>query len=109
MEKTPKVNTSRTLQRLRSSLYLAVSSLLLLPFPSPAHAQDWVRTGSNLGVEKIRMAAADFKPNSPDPQTPVLKATFATTLYNALANAGIFDMVSKALAPPVTSATPAEV
>jgi TolB protein len=109
MEITPKVKTSRTLQRLRSSLYLAVSYFLLLPFASPAHAQDWVRTGSNLGVEKIRMASADFKPNSSDPQTPVLKATFDNTLYNDLANAGIFDMVSKSLAPAVTPATPAEV
>jgi TolB protein len=48
------------MQQLRSSLYFAISSLLLLPFAPAAHAQDWVRTGSNLGVEKIRMAAADF-------------------------------------------------
>src|SRR6201994_2326898 len=97
------------MQRLRSSLYFALSSLLLLQFASTARAQDWVRTGSNLGVEKIRMAAADFKPNSSDPQTPVLKATFDNTLYNDLANAGIFDMVAKALAPAVTPAAPAEV
>jgi len=93
MEINPQVKTSRTMQRLRSSLYLAVSSFLLLPFASPAHAQDWVRTGSNLGVEKIRIAAADFKPNSSDPQTPVLKATFDNTLYNDLANAGFFDFL----------------
>src|ERR1700761_4553134 len=97
------------MQRLRSSLYFALSAFLLLPFPSPAHAQDWVRTGSNLGVEKIRMAAADFKPNSSDPQTAVLKATFDNPLYHDRSNAGIFDMVSKALAPAVTPATPAEV
>jgi TolB protein len=109
MEINPQVKTSRTMQRLRSSLYLAVSSFLLLPFASPAHAQDWVRTGSNLGVEKIRIAAADFKPNSSDPQTPVLKATFDNTLYNDLANAGFFDMVPKSMAPPATPATPAEV
>ena len=103
------MKTSRTIERLRSSLYLAVSSFLLLTFAASAHAQDWVRTGSNLGVEKIRMASADFKPNSSDPQTPVLKATFDNTLYNDLANAGFFDMVPKSMAPPVTPATPAEV
>ena len=32
-------------------------------------AQDWVRTGTNLGVQKIRVAAADFKAGSADPQT----------------------------------------
>jgi TolB protein len=109
METTPQVPTSRTTQRLWSSLSLAVGSLLLSLVSSPLHAQDWVRTGSNLGVEKIRMAAADFKPASADPQTPVLKTTFDNTLYNDLTNAGIFDMVSKSLAPAVTPATPAEV
>lgn len=97
------------ISRLRSSLYLAVSSILFLPFAPLAHTQDWVRTGSNLGVEKIRIAAADFKPASSDPQTPVLKTTFDNTLYNDLDNAGIFDMVSKSLAPAVTPATPAEI
>jgi TolB protein len=109
METTPQVPTSSTTQRLWSSLSLAVGSLLLLLVSGTLHAQDWVRTGSNLGVEKIRMAAADFKPASTDPQTPVLKTTFDNTLYNDLTNAGIFDMVSKSLAPAVTPATPAEV
>jgi TolB protein len=109
METTPQVPTSSTTQRLWSSLSLAVGSLLLSLVSGTLHAQDWVRTGSNLGVEKIRMAAADFKPASTDPQTPVLKATFDNTLYNDLTNAGIFDMVSKSLAPAVTPATPAEV
>jgi TolB protein len=109
METIPQVPTSSTTQRLWSSLSLAVGSLLLSLVSGTLHAQDWVRTGSNLGVEKIRMAAADFKPASTDPQTPVLKTTFDNTLYNDLTNAGIFDMVSKSLAPAVTPATPAEV
>ena len=104
MEITPHVKTTRTMHRLRSSLYFAFSSLLLITFAPRAHAQDWVRTGSNLGVEKIRMASADFKSASADPQTPVLKATFDNTLYNDLANAGIFDMVPKSMAPAATPA-----
>jgi TolB protein len=71
-----------------------------------AHAQDWVKTGTNLGAARIRLAAADFNPSSPDPQTPALKTTFDTTLYNDLSNAGIFDMVSKSMAPPLTPGTP---
>lgn len=101
--------TSRTTQQLWFSLSLAVGFLLFSLVSTPLHAQDWVRTGSNLGVEKIRMAAADFKPASTDPQTPVLKTTFDNTLYNDLSNAGFFDMVAKSLAPAVTPATPAEV
>lgn len=73
------------------------------------HAQDWVRTGTNLGAQKIRLAAADFKPTSTDPQTGQLKTAFDTTLANDLANAGIFDMVSKSMAPPLMPGSPQEI
>jgi TolB protein len=73
-----------------------------------ATAQDWVRTGTNLGNQHIRLAAADFKPVGSDPQTPVLKNVFDTTLYNDLSNAGIFDMVSKSLAPQAMPGSPQE-
>jgi TolB protein len=71
-----------------------------------ASAQDWVKTGTNLGAARIRLAAADFAPSSSDAQTPALKTTFDTTLYNDLNAAGIFDMVSKSMAPPVMPASP---
>ncbi|HZD49672.1 MAG TPA: Tol-Pal system beta propeller repeat protein TolB [Silvibacterium sp.] len=72
-------------------------------------AQDWVKTGTNLGVQKIRLAAADFKAASGDPQTGLLKAIFDQTLYNDLKNAGVFDMVSKSMAPPQTPGSPQEI
>jgi TolB protein len=75
----------------------------------PTRAQDWVRTGSGLGNAKIRLAAADFKPVGSDPQTPTLKATFDSTLYSDLKNAGIFDMVSKSFAPPGTPGSQQEI
>src|SRR5579863_6167856 len=71
-------------------------------------AQDWVHTGTNLGNERIRLAAADFKPVGSDPETVPLKATFDSTLYNDLENAGIFDMVSKSLAPQAMPGSPQE-
>ena len=86
----------------RSFLFI----LLLLSLKWQAGAQDWVRTGTNLGAARIRLAAADFNPSSADPQTPALKTTFDSTLYNDLNNAGIFDMVSKSMAPPLTPASP---
>ena len=72
-------------------------------------AQDWVRAGSNLSEQRIRLAAADFKPVGADPQTPSLKASFDATLYGDLASAGIFDMVSKSLIPTVTPGSPQEI
>jgi TolB protein len=71
-------------------------------------AQDWVVTGTNLGNQRIRLAAADFKPVGSDPQTPVLKNVFDTTLFNDLSNAGIFEMVSKSLAPQAMPGSPQE-
>jgi TolB protein len=71
--------------------------------------QDWVHTGSNLGNERIRIAAADFKPVGSDPQTPALKAAFDATLYSDLANAGIFDVVSKSMAPQAAPGSPQEI
>jgi TolB protein len=75
----------------------------------PAAAQDWVHTGSNLGNERIRIAAADFKPVGSDPQTPALKTAFDFTLYGDLANAGIFDLVSKSLLPQSTPGSQQEI
>jgi len=72
-------------------------------------AQDWVHTGTNLGNDRIRVAAADFKPVGADPQAPALKAIFDATLYSDLASAGIFDVVSKSLAPQSTPGSPQEI
>ena len=91
--------------------FLAASfSLLAFSFVSPAlHAQDWVRTGSGLGNQRIRLAAADFKPVGGDPQTPQLKTIFDATLNNDLTNAGVFDMVSKSMEPAGTPGSPQEI
>ncbi len=75
---------------------------------STAGAQDWVHTGTNLSNPVIRLAAADFKPVGGDPQSMALKAVFDATLYNDLGNAGIFDLVSKSLAPQAMPGSPQE-
>jgi len=92
------------------------TSIFLLLFLSTfVFAQDWVRTGSNLGVERVRLAAADFKPvyptpgQSPDAQTTNLNKVFNDTLWSDLSNAGIFDMVSKSFYPLQVPGSPAEV
>ncbi len=88
---------------------LFVLSAVLLLASSYCRAQDWVHTGTNLGQSRIRLAAADFKPVGSDPQTPPLKATFDSTLFNDLDNAGIFDMVSKSMVPQASPGSPQEI
>ena len=98
--------------RLRSLAGFASVSASLLALASlgapAAQAQDWVREGSNLGA-RIRLAAADFKPVGGDPTTPQLKAAFDATLANDLANAGIFDLVSKSMIPQARPGAPNEI
>jgi len=96
----------------RMKAFSRIVSLFLLPvalLPAGLRAQDWVKTGTNLGNDRIRIAAADFKPASADPLTPALKAVFDATLYADLGNAGIFDLVSKSLSPQSTPGSPQEI
>ena len=89
----------------RISIFLA---LIAVPFFG-LRAQDWVRTGTNLGVSKIRIAAADFKAGTADVQSSGLKSAFDQTLYNDLRYAGIFDVVSKSMIPTATPGSPQEI
>jgi len=82
-------------------------SLLLLT--TCAVAQDWVKTGTGLGVEKIRLAVPDFKASTQDAKNPDLLKTFNDTLWNDLDNAGIFDMASKSFYPLGQIGLPADV
>lgn len=82
--------------------------LLLLCANSLSHAQDTFKTETSSGVTNIRIAVPDFKPLSADPQVAGMKKTFDTTLFSDLANAGIFDIVSKSLLPQATPGAPAE-
>src|SRR5205814_4620623 len=80
--------------------------LLLL---TSAFGQDWIRTGTGLGVEKVRIAVPDFKAASQDPKNTELLKAFNDTLWNDLDNAGIFDMVSKSFYPTDVPGSPTEV
>jgi len=91
----------------KNSIVLAV--FLVLASTLSFSQQDWIRTGTGLGVEKVRLAAAEFKPSSGDPRNAALLKAFNDTLWNDLNNAGIFDMVSKSFYPVQTPAAPAEV
>lgn len=89
---------------------LSASLLLALSLSAPLlRAQDWFKVDINKGADRIRIAVADFKPVSADPRTHGFKRTFDATLYNDLSAAGIFDMVSKSMAPPATPGVQSEI
>ena len=70
--------------------------------------EDWIRTGTGLGVEKVRLAVPDFKPSSTQANTPELMKVFNDTLWNDLDNAGIFELVSKSFYPLQVPGAPQE-
>ena len=86
--------------------FLILLGLLLV---STAFGQDWVRTGSGLGVEKVRLAVPDFKPANSDPQNAALLKTFNDTFWNDLDNSGVLELVSKSFYPLQIPGQPAEV
>src|ERR1039458_3215706 len=86
-------------------LLILLCSLLV----STSLAQDWVRTGSGLGVEKVRLAVPDFKPSHSDPQNDALLKTFNETFWNDLDNSGVVELVSKSFYPLQVPGQPPEV
>jgi TolB protein len=94
------------------SLSLFVAGLILLSagvLTNSAVAQDWVKTGTSLGVEKVRLAVPDFKPSSTDPQNAALLKTFNDTLWNDLDVSGVVELVSKSFYPLQVPGQPPEV
>jgi TolB protein len=86
---------------------LTLSAMLLCGFLSAA-AQDRIKIELNMGQERPRIAAPDFKAANADPQSAPLNTVFNATLWNDLDNAGIFDMVAKSFYPSQTPGQPSE-
>jgi TolB protein len=93
----------------RRTSYLLLAILFCFSIPPNLLAQDWIKSGTGLGVERIRIAVPEFKSASQDPRNSELLRTFNDTLWNDLTNAGIFDMVSKSFYPLGQIGAPSDV
>jgi len=71
-----------------------------------ASAQDWFRTGTGLGVQKARVAVADWAPRASAAKP--LCDIFTDTLRNDLDYSGILELVSKSMQPTAVPSTPTE-
>lgn len=85
---------------------LLLSASLFSPL---LQAQDWVKTGTSLGMDKVRLAVPDFKPSSTDGQNAALLKTFNDTLWNDLDVSGVVELVSKSFYPLQVPGQPPEV
>jgi len=79
---------------------------LSLALAAPTAAQDWFRTGTGLGVEKARVAVADFVPRNESSRP--LARIFSDVVSADLEFSGILDLVSRSFHPLRVPAVPAE-
>src|ERR1700730_13593341 len=93
-----------TVPSTRNRLILTVAMFLCAGLA--AFAQDWVRTGTGLGVEKPRLAVADFAARS-DPAKNH-SALFTQVVRDDLQFSGILELVSPSFYPQQVPSVPAE-
>ncbi len=89
----------------KAIVFISVLFVSCLPL---AAQTDWIRTGTGLGVERVRIAVPDF-PSAGGTTAPSLATAFNNTLWNDLNSSGIFDMVSKSFYPLQGPGVPADV
>ena len=95
--------------RWRGPALLALLLFLCLAAAPSLRAQDWIKTGTGLGVEKVRLAVPEFKPSTSDAQITALLKVFNDTFWNDLDNSGIVELVSKSFYPLQVPGQPVEV
>jgi TolB protein len=93
-----------------SNRLVALSLLFAALFTATSlRAQDWFHLETSSGASKLRLAVASFKPGSSAQNALPEKAAFDSTLFADLSNAGLFDLVSKEMAPQATPGSQSEI
>src|SRR5271170_5227631 len=90
-------------RKIAISVAIAIAMLLCA---GTASAQDWFKTGTGLGVPKVRLAVPEFGLRAPAP--PALKKTVHDVLWADLEYCGIRDVVSPSFYPTQTPTQPNE-
>ena len=91
----PAMTLFRKQARLRPGSWACICAALWLLWTPAFSQQDKFQGVVTQGVERVRIAVADFKPMNADPNTGQLLSTFNSVLYSDLQNAGIFDVYEK--------------
>lgn len=75
-------------------------------WPVPSMGQDWIKTGTGLGIEKARVAVADFAPRKDTAKSHA--ALFGDVVRGDLDYSGIIEVVSKSFYPVQVPSAPGE-
>ncbi|HEV2298830.1 MAG TPA: hypothetical protein VGR72_09970 [Candidatus Acidoferrales bacterium] len=92
-----------------AGLVIALLALLGATFLSaavPATAQDVIKTGTGLGVEKVKLAVPEFAARNPE--AAPLEKIFHQVLIDDLTYSGIIEMVSSSFYPMQAPSAPGE-
>jgi TolB protein len=90
-----------------SSLLVFAAFAVALAIAAPcASAQDWIKTGTGLGVTKVRLAVPDIAARSAT--ATAFAKTFHDVLWNDLDYSGIVEMVSPSFYPTQAPSQPSE-
>jgi len=90
----------------RSVRWLTLFVIVMAALAKPAWGQDWFRTGTGLGVEKPRVAVADFAPRSDTAKSH--GALFTQVVRDDLTFSGVVEVASPSFYPPGPPSVPAE-
>ncbi len=88
------------------SYFVLSAFVLFLFFGNAAFAQDWVRIGTGLGVEKPRIAVTDFAPRGENAKSR--SQLFTQVVRDDLQFSGIVDLVSPSFYPVQVPSVPGE-
>ena len=88
----------------RTRMRAVAAAAIVAVLASGAAAQDWFRTGTGLGVEKARVAVADFVTGNAGAEP--LSRLFTETVRADLEYSGILEEVSKSFLPQAMPGNP---
>jgi TolB protein len=100
------MKTNRKTHLIRKLAIYTALAVALLFCAGTASAQDWFKTGTGLGVSKVRLAVPELGVRAPAP--PALEKTFHDVLWSDLEYCGILDLVSPSFYPPQLPTQPSE-
>ena len=99
-----KMNTGIMIRRV--AIFAGLVAALLFATARPASAQDWFKTGTGLGVTKVRVAVPDLAVRGATP--PALEKTFHDVLWSDLEYSGVLELVTPSFYPAKVPSQPSE-
>lgn len=91
---------------IRKNFYALLVAACSFALPQIAGAQDWIKTGTGLGVQKVRVAVAPFVPQASSPQAAAQE--FSDIVRGDLEYSGIVDSVSPSFLPTEAVSQPSQ-